>query len=458
MVENQFGSKLKYFNVMEVVNFLCMIFLSHLQLCGIVQHVSCAGTLEQNGVAERKHRHIIETGLTMLFHSRLPKNLWIEAFMTVVYLINHLPSSKLGMITPFYKLHGVHPDYNSLKVFRCRCFPYLWDYAKNKFKPKSYPCIFIGYSPTQKGYWCLYPPTKRVYLSRHVVFDESILPYTDPKLLFSSATTNGSFSTYAECAVGFLSPHLVSSSPMLSFSSATSATPSKMLQTVLLDSSSDPTVAPPLAPTPSLVTEPELIHTEPGLVLPPPAQHPSLDLEPPEPVPPSAPEPTYTDQSTSDLIPPLEMAPPESVSPLDMPPTTLLPPSTTNVHPMITRRKAREHHYCVAFKPTDSTEPRSIKFALQSPHWLHAMQDELAALQQNHTWDLVPRHDAMNIMGSRWVFKTKLKSDGSIKRFKARLVTKGYNQLVGLDFHETFSPVIKPTTIRLALSLATTRG
>jgi hypothetical protein len=86
------------------------------------------------------------------------------------------------------------------------------------------------------------------------------------------------------------------------------------------------------------------------------------------------------------------------------------------------------------------------------------MRNELHALHQNKTWSLVPRQADMNIVGSWWVFKTKLKSDGSIERFKARLVAKSYNQLEGLDFHETFSPIIKPTTIRLVLSLAITKG
>jgi len=86
------------------------------------------------------------------------------------------------------------------------------------------------------------------------------------------------------------------------------------------------------------------------------------------------------------------------------------------------------------------------------------MKDKLAALHEQCTWDLVPRNNSMNVIGSRWVFKTKLKFDGYIERFKARLVAKGNNQLEGINFTKTFSPVIKPTTIRLVLSLAIIHG
>ncbi|GKV48197.1 hypothetical protein SLEP1_g55023 [Rubroshorea leprosula] len=81
------------------------------------------------------------------------------------------------------------------------------------------------------------------------------------------------------------------------------------------------------------------------------------------------------------------------------------------------------------------------------------MLEELDVLYKNNTWTLVPLPSAnTNIMGSKWVFKTKLNPDGSVDRFKARLVARGFLQVPGVDFEEIFSPVLKPTTLRQANS------
>ncbi|RVW62417.1 putative mitochondrial protein [Vitis vinifera] len=94
-------------------------------------------------------------------------------------------------------------------------------------------------------------------------------------------------------------------------------------------------------------------------------------------------------------------------------------------------------------------EPHNIRAALAHPGWKAAMDEELQALHTNKTWVLVPRTSDMHVIGSKWVFKPKLKPDGSLDRLKARVVAKGYHQVDGLDYTETFSPVIKPGTIRM---------
>ena len=86
------------------------------------------------------------------------------------------------------------------------------------------------------------------------------------------------------------------------------------------------------------------------------------------------------------------------------------------------------------------------------------MKYEYSALFQNHTWLLVPRPSNRPIIGCKWVYKTKLSSDGRVDHFKARLVAKGFHQEGGIDYHDTFSPVIKVTTIRLLLSLAISKN
>lgn len=95
---------------------------------------------------------------------------------------------------------------------------------------------------------------------------------------------------------------------------------------------------------------------------------------------------------------------------------------------------------------------------MSHPDWKQAMFDELEALNQQQTWSLVPRTSTMNVVGSRWVHKVKLKTDGTLERLKARLVAKGYHQLQGVDFTKTYSHVVKLGTIRLILSIATIKG
>ncbi|NAW49705.1 hypothetical protein FGF92_24035, partial [Salmonella sp. gx-f5] len=86
------------------------------------------------------------------------------------------------------------------------------------------------------------------------------------------------------------------------------------------------------------------------------------------------------------------------------------------------------------------------------------MSKEFEALVKTKTWTLVPPSSVSNLVGCRWVFSTKLRPDDSIERRNARLVAKGFHQQFGIDYTETFSPVVKPSTILLVLSIVVARG
>jgi hypothetical protein len=140
------------------------------------------------------------------------------------------------------------------------------------------------------------------------------------------------------------------------------------------------------------------------------------------------------------------------------------PPPQHSQHPMITRSRNNIHKPIQKLslhttKPVIfQTEPSTSSQALKDPNWRSAMSEEYDALVCNDTLELVPPNGITNVVGCRWVYRIKRHSDGSINRFKARLVAKGFHQRLGVDYHETFSLVVKPTTIRLVLSLAVSRG
>ncbi|KAD6453153.1 hypothetical protein E3N88_07858 [Mikania micrantha] len=104
------------------------------------------------------------------------------------------------------------------------------------------------------------------------------------------------------------------------------------------------------------------------------------------------------------------------------------------------------------------SKPTTFTAANTCPQWRQAMSEEFKALITNGTWTLVPPVPDANIVDCKWVYKIKRDQNGLITRYKARLVAKGFNQQAGLDYHETFSPVVKPTTIRVVLSMAVTHG
>jgi hypothetical protein len=107
---------------------------------------------------------------------------------------------------------------------------------------------------------------------------------------------------------------------------------------------------------------------------------------------------------------------------------------------------------------TSSGEPNHLDEALGDSRWKSTMDQEYNALLKNNTWHLVQRKQGMNVIDCKGVYKIKKRANGSIDRYKSRLVVKGFKQRYGIDYEDTFSPVIKATTICLILSVAVSKG
>ena len=262
--------------------------------------------------------------------------------------------------------------------------------------------MFLGYSTNQSAFKCLDLATNKLFISRHVRFVESVFPFTKLNSVDSTPPTKTTPTAQSDET---LIVHPCTSSDV------TSVVP--LINEASVDTPSPGT----LSSTPVHST-----HTT-----------------------------TITRQSPDITL----------TSSTSHPQTQQTAPLRT--HTMTTRSqnnifKPKQTFLVSKHSITPALEPTSVFQALQSSEWREAMANEFNALVTNGTWTLVPPTSSQNIVGNKWVYRVKRKADGTIDRFKARLVAKGFHQRPGLDFKETFSPVIKPTTIRTVLCIALSNG
>ena len=407
MVENQLERKIQIFQSDGGREFVNKEFAAHLSGCGIKHYLSCPHTPEQNGLAERKHRHLLELGMSMMFEAKLPQNLWVETLFTANFLTNLLPHSATGKTTsPYEKLNGVEPHYSALRVLGCACYPYLRPYAQNKFDPKSLLCVFLGYTEKHKGYWCLHPPTGRVYISRHVLFDESRFPFFDVYQSSSKLTHTPLLAAWYKG----LKPAVSEDETVVEASQEEFITGNRR----------------------------QIDETPVNAV---PYQYVAEDF-PPLPSPNHVPIPEH-------LVP--EPAPTQVQAPAPVP--------EDNTHAMVTRgkdgiRKPNPRYVLHTVKGV-TKEPRTLAEALSHPGWNGAMSEEVGTCHETGTWSLVPHPKDDHVIGCRWVHKVKLHADGTVEKLRSRIVAKGNEQEEGVDFLETYSPVVRTATIRLVLHTAT---
>lgn len=181
-VSTQFSSTVKIIrtdNAMELCHGQILTLYHHY---GILHQTSCSDTPQQNGVVERKHKHLMETARALFFQSNLPSKYWGDCVQCAAFLINRMPVKHLNNITPYEKLFQKKPDYTYLRCFGCLCFTSTPRQHRTKLEPRAHPCVFLGYPAATKGYKLLNLVTHKIIVSRDVKFHERNFPFHMSKL------------------------------------------------------------------------------------------------------------------------------------------------------------------------------------------------------------------------------------------------------------------------------------
>lgn len=443
MVERQSERKLKVLRSDNGKEYVNNGMRSYLKQHGIVHQTTNPYTPEQNGMSERGNRTIVERARCLLFGAGLEKKFWAEAVGTAVYLLNRSPTQGHES-TPEEVWTRKKPDLSHLRIFGTKAMVQIPKQKRRKLDPKSHECIFVGYDEHVKGYRFYDPQSRKVFSSREVRFiNEGVLekqedrrqeqvvrldiePYVPP-------TASGSPNRFVEiddAAENELEnpdtdrvPDVDNSEDEFLGFEETAGSVTDVTSVLPPQSSSNPPLSPELRRS-------GREHKLPGKYD---DFHVSLrGLPRPNPLQ----EVESTDTSDDDASE--DNSSEESDNPV--------PPSHDTSCVVATARSLAV-----------DGDPLSHKDALSredSASWKKAMFDEYEALMANDTWTLTELPKGRKAIKCRWVFKTKHDASGNVDRHKARLVVKGFSQRKGEDYDETYSPVVRHSSLRYLFALS----
>ena len=414
LLENSTGQRVRALRTDNGGEFTSTAFSDFCISKGISRELPPPYTPERNGVAERRNRSLLDITRCLLLDKRLPAYLWGEAVKAAADILNLRSTKKHPDKTPEELFTGTKPSVSHLKIFGSPAFAHIPKVARSKLDARSEQCILLSFDIAAKAYRCFRPSTRKVFISRDVFIDEA--------------------------------PHLSACQHADSLKSQPANQAQEPSSSPLAPADFPVSLASPLLPSP-----PSTARAASDTDLPSP---PTPLLPPtPQPPPPTSPTPSPPTLTTSAPLT-AETTAPTLISPQPSLPT--LPRRSDRI------RSFPRHLYDYAAHihlqphdslPEDLTDNISFKEAQSSPHWRAAMQEEINSIHSNRTWSLVPLPPNTKAISSKWVFKLK-PGTGQQPRFKARLVARGFEQTSGVDFFDTFAPVVRWETIRMLIAIA----
>jgi transposase InsO family protein len=412
---------------------------------GIAPEFAPAYTPTSNSRAERLNRTLLDRMRATMIDAKLPLHLWGECIKTINWLRNRLPVEGLS-VTPAELLTECTPDLSRLQPYGCRGVAYIGR-PRKKLEPKGETGYLVGYEGNAYRLWM--PATDKVEVRRDVIFHpNSLYPGGDPPGDYGELDAPDE----AQEDEGEACEICGSTSPTL---------PSKML---LCDQCNRGyhclCLEPPLYRVPRGSWFCPACLNDATAVLPAVAEEEEEKQDVIEPVqqnqPPlaPAPDPAPTAQPVQQNQPPLAPAPD--------PAPTAQPRRSARILELENKRQRLNNDDEQAFKASELQSsvplvPRTVTEAMNSPYrsrWEEAMNEELKSLMEKDTWSIEPLPPGAKPIKCRWVFALKYAPDGTVTRFKARLVAQGFRQIPGVDYFETYAPVTGLNTIRMMLSHA----